>query len=155
MPAKKMTRSERELRRAELSRITRFTGAVERLGVVVDEAFYRVSVELLPKKTERSPSKIEVELPENGIRIIEAPDQTLLENVMMKLRPIFSTSEKEECSFDKIVKILPKYFALELPMLDRLKARWAKTLDDQTVPLLAGGRISNVLPGYDAVTEAE
>jgi len=150
-----MTRKERELRQAELARISRFRRAVDRLEEPVTEAFYQVKIKSVPRTIRRAGSAIQVELPDEGLEIVEAPNWTVVENVLMKLRPIFSDSAKEKCSLPRILEILPKFFALELPAFKRLKNAWDRTLRAQTTRLLKGATFDDIIPGYTGTATAE
>lgn len=148
-----MNRKDKELRAAELGRLARFGRAVDRLASSVDEAFYHVSFIANYTTMTEGPPNIRLLLPERGLRIAEAPAEIDIENVMARLRPIFSTSNKEECSFEKIGAILPKFFVLELPIIPKMISRWMKILSARTVILLPGARV--FLRGHEGVTQSE
>lgn len=155
MKTDRLRRKSKELRHAELSRLSRFRRAVDRLEEPVTEAFFHVATRTTPRSVRRVGSKIQLEVPSDGLEILDAPSWVLVENVLMKLRPIFSDSEKEQCSLPRILDILPKHFTLQLPAVDRLRDAWDRTLNAKTVRILKGATIDGLVPGYTATAAAE
>jgi hypothetical protein len=84
--------------------------------------------------------------------IVTAPDWTIVENLLAKFRPLYLDSEN--CSFRKIVKILPKHFEITSgPTYAEIEQRWDDILQSRTAPVPIGSEM--VHGGLRVIAEVE
>jgi hypothetical protein len=90
-----------------------------------------------------------------NLKMLDAPDRLIVENLATRLRPFMLNDES--CSFPYILKRLRRHVEVQGGPLtfDELAAHWNATLNGTTAPLPAGTKLPNIRPGVSATAKAE
>jgi hypothetical protein len=141
--------TQRQENRADVRRILRYVRAADRIREITTATPLVSTIEWDPFVRLYSATG-GLLIRASGYKVREMTDWVIVENLLAKMRPLYH--DGENCSFRKIVKILPKHVRISGDIsCEELEKKWDAILSSSEVTIPEGTRIGRALPGYDAV----